>query len=87
MTGKELIMYILENNLENTELVKDGETFGFTSVTKAAIELEVGIATMNAWIDMFKFKRHVIGGRTYIAYTDYIVLTSWKVRRMCEIKL
>lgn len=81
MTGRELIIYILENDLEDSTLFEDGDVFGFTSVEKAAVELEVGPATINAWIDMFKIKRHVIGNKTYIAYIDYIRLTSWKVRK------
>lgn len=86
MTGKELIIYILQNDLENSVIFQDGETYGFTSVGKAAVELEVGLATIESWIDMFKIKRHVIGDKTYITYLDYITLTSWKVRRMCGIK-
>lgn len=84
MTGRELIIWILENDLEDSVLFEDGETYGFTSIGKAAVELEVGLATINTWIDMFKIKRHVIGDVTYIAYKDYIVLTSWKVRKLCK---
>lgn len=49
MTGKELILYILQNNLENT-VVLDGCLFtGFMTEEEAAVKFNVGIATIRAW--------------------------------------
>lgn len=86
ITGRELIIYILENNLEDTVFINDGETYGFTSVDKAAADLEVGPATMETWFDIFKIKPRKIGNTRYITYLDYITLTSWKVRNLCKSK-
>lgn len=49
MTGKELIIYILQNNLEDEEIIKDGIFMGLMSETEAAIKFDVGIATIKLW--------------------------------------
>lgn len=46
MTGRELIIYILQNNLED-EVVIDTE-----SVEEVALYYGVGIATVKAWYEM-----------------------------------
>jgi hypothetical protein len=49
MTGKELILYILQNNLEDT-VVLDGTFFvGFMTVEEAAVKFNVGPETIKAW--------------------------------------
>lgn len=51
MTGKELILYILQNNLEDT-VVLDGALFvGFMSIEEVAVKFNVGTATVKAWYD------------------------------------
>ena len=49
MTGRELILYILENNLENEEVIKDGMFIWMMSEEEAAVKFNVGIATIRAW--------------------------------------
>lgn len=51
MTGRDLILYILENNLENESVYKDGKLLGFISVEEYAVQKCVGIATVLVWID------------------------------------
>lgn len=46
MTGKDLIIYILQNNLENEPIFKDGKLLGFISVDEAALKFGVGSATI-----------------------------------------
>ena len=49
MTGKELILYILQNNLENT-IVLDGCFFiGFMTEEETAVKFNVGTETVRAW--------------------------------------
>jgi hypothetical protein len=49
MTGKELILYILQNNLEDT-VVLDGCLFvGFMTEEEAAVKFNVGVETIRAW--------------------------------------
>ena len=40
MTGRELILYILENGLENEPVIKNGTFVGFMTVTQAAEKME-----------------------------------------------
>lgn len=50
MTGRELIVYILENGLENDDIFKDGGIVGFIPVEKAAVKWGVGNQTVYAFI-------------------------------------
>lgn len=54
MTGRELIIYILENGLQDEEIFKDGKFVGFITADEAAAKLNVGVATINAYIKMGK---------------------------------
>ena len=49
MTGRELILYILQNNLENEVVINQGLFVGFLNEKEAAIKFNVGIATIKAW--------------------------------------
>ena len=49
MTGKELILYILQNNLEDTIVLKDGFFIGFMTEEEAAVKFNVGVETIRAW--------------------------------------
>lgn len=50
MTGRDLIVYILANNLENEPVFKDGKFVGFITASEAAQKTDVGLATVHAWI-------------------------------------
>ena len=52
MTGKELIIYILQNNLEDEVVFKDGVFTGFMTESEAAVKFEVGIQTIKTWYDL-----------------------------------
>ena len=49
MTGRELIIYILENGLEDEPVVKDGKLIGFMSVADVAVAMEVSYPTVLVW--------------------------------------
>lgn len=49
MTGRELILYILQYNLENTVVLEDGFFTGFMTAEEAAIQFNVGVETIRAW--------------------------------------
>jgi hypothetical protein len=49
MTGKELILYILQNNLENVVVLDGGIFIGFMTEEEAAVKFNVGVATVRAW--------------------------------------
>lgn len=66
MTGKELIIYILENNLENAEIFKDGKFIGLMTVEEAAGKFDVGTATVRTWVNMGLLKDVEIYDKIYI---------------------
>lgn len=49
MTGRELIIYILKNGLEDEPVFKDGKFIGFMTLDEAAAKMNVGKATVEAW--------------------------------------
>ena len=65
MTGKELILYILQNNLENTVVLEDGFFVGFMNEEEAALKFNVGVATIRAWYSCKWLKGTKIGDSLY----------------------
>ena len=49
MTGRDLILYILANGLEDEPIFKDGTFVGFETDTTYAEKRNVGIATVHTW--------------------------------------
>lgn len=49
MTGRELILYILENKLEDEIVIKDGIFVWLMDENEAAVKFDVGVATVRAW--------------------------------------
>ena len=66
MTGRELILYILENNLENEPLFKDGKFLGFLSIADFAKKWDVGEETVRAWIDLGRIDALIVYDEIYI---------------------
>ena len=52
MTGKELIIYILRNNLENEVVLSDTSFLGLMTEEEVAVEFEVGPETVKAWYEL-----------------------------------
>lgn len=50
MTGRDLIIYILTNNLEDEPVFKDGRFIGFITASEAAVRLDVGTSTIYTMI-------------------------------------
>lgn len=65
MTGKELILYILQNNLENTIVLEDGFFVGFMTEEETAVKFGVGVATIRAWYYCKMLKGMKIGDSLY----------------------
>lgn len=49
MTGRELILYILNNNLEDEPITKSGTLIGYITIADAASKFGVGEATVKVW--------------------------------------
>lgn len=52
MTGRELIIYILANGLEDKPLYENGELLGFMTPEEAATKFDVGVATIHIWVGL-----------------------------------
>ena len=65
MTGKELILYILQNNLENTVILEDGFFTGFMTAEEVAVKYNVGVETVNAWYNCRWINGTRIGDKLY----------------------
>lgn len=66
MTGRELILYILANGLENEPIFKDGKFIGFMTVEEAAEKMNVGVATIHAWLSQKRIDGVSVGNAIYI---------------------
>jgi hypothetical protein len=66
ITGRELILYILENKLEDEPVVLDGGFLNLITVEQAAVESKVGVETILAGITLGMFKSIKVGKQIYI---------------------
>ena len=66
MTGRDLIIYILTNKLEDQPIFEDGKLLGFMTVKEAALKHNVGTETINAWIKLGKLKYIMLNSTVYI---------------------
>lgn len=66
MTGRDLIIYILSNRLEDEPIFKDGKVLGFMTEVEAASKFNVGIATIKVWCDCDIIDHVSIGNALYI---------------------
>lgn len=65
MTGKELILYILQNNLEDVIVLKDCIFMGCMTEEDAAVKFGVGTATIRAWYHCKMLEGTMIGDSLY----------------------
>ena len=66
MTGKDLIIYILQNGLEDEPVFKNGKFIGFLTVDEAALKFHVGPDTIKAWYQLKVLKGVKVGDVIYI---------------------
>ena len=71
MTGRDYIIYILENHLEDEELFKNGKIPGLLTYEEAAVKFGVGVGTIKAWITHQTLPYVTIAGIPYIPETAY----------------
>ena len=80
MTGRDLIVYILENNLEDAQVFEDGKLLGFLSISEFALKLGVGTATVDTWFKMGLIKGFKIGEEVYIPANTEISINKGDIR-------
>lgn len=70
MTGKDLIIYILQNNLENERILN------LITVDEAALKFDVGSETIKFWYELDIISGIELGDELYIMSKD-----NHKIRR------
>lgn len=67
MTGKELIIYILENDLLDEEMISvSGAPAWLMTAGEAAAKFNVGIETIRVWVTQNRLDGVLIGEEFYI---------------------
>lgn len=74
MTGRDLIIYILENNLEDKPVYEDGKLLGFMNIHEAALKFGVGTATVELWFKVGAIPGIKIGEEIYILANTKLLL-------------
>ena len=80
MTGRDVIIYILENHLEDEEFFKEGKIPGLLTYEEPAVKFNVGTFTIKAWVDCGYLKCITIYGNRYISENEELnhVITTAK---------
>lgn len=76
MTGRDLIIYILQNNLEDEEIFKDGKFIGFVTLSEAAVRLDVGVETVKVSIALGLLEGAIKLGDEYLIPEETIKKVS-----------
>ena len=66
MTGRELIIYILENNLEDKKVCENGKLLGLLTLEEAAEKFNVGVSTIQIWYVMGRIDGIEIDSAVYM---------------------
>lgn len=66
MTGRDLIIYILSNHLEDKPVFENGKFIGFSTLVETAERMDVGVATICAWLTQGKLEGAVVKDGCYI---------------------
>ena len=67
MTGRDLILYILANGLEDEPVFKNEKFIGFITISEAAAKMNVGFHTIYAWIAEGRLDYICVSGKYLIA--------------------
>ena len=66
MTGKELIIYILQNDLLDTPVFRGERFLDFMTAKEAAVKFNVGESTVLCWVKLNMLPSIQIGGKIFI---------------------
>ena len=66
ITGRDLILYIMNNHLENYPVFQNGRFLDFLTVKEAAVKCDVGESTIRVWVKMNTLPHIVIGEQIFI---------------------
>lgn len=66
MTGRELIVYILQNHLEDEIVIENDIFFGMMTEKEASVKFGVGEATIRTWYELGALHGIKIGNSIFI---------------------
>ena len=66
MTGRDLINYILQNNLEDVDMFENGVFVALMSEEEAAAKFKVGVPTIRVWHTLGFIKSVSIGDSIFV---------------------
>lgn len=81
MTGRDLIIYIMKNGLEDRPVFENDTLLGFMTEQQFAEKMSVGIATVEVWIDLGYLSDVIrVGDMTFIPmnYSEWYPLHALK---------
>lgn len=86
MTGRELILYILQNHLEDQEVFANDKFLDFMTVKDAAVKFEVGESTIRVWVKMDMLPSIRVGEEIFIPKTAPNPKTkeTWSISDLAE---
>ena len=86
MTGRELIIYILQNGLEDEDIFKDGCFLGFMHEGQHAAKFGVGVATVKVWTKMGYLRGVLIGNSFYYPISSVDPRTVLNLKEKGELR-
>lgn len=82
MTGRDLIIYILQNGLEDTPVYENGRLLGFLNINEAAVKFNVGVATIKLWYELSILDGLKIGDEIYIPVDAKKNIRAYKIYKI-----
>lgn len=79
MLGRDLIIYILQNNLEDADVFNEDFFKHFPTIESVSVRCNVGPATVKAWVDAGYLSGFKINGQVYI-FPDSLNSLTEKVK-------
>ena len=67
MTGRDMIIFILNHHLEDYKIFDNGSVIGFITAKEAAVKFGVGVETIIAWIGKEKIMGVQIGDQWLVS--------------------
>ena len=70
MTGRDVILYILENHLEDELFFNNDSVIGLFNIYQAAVRMNVGPETIKTWFELKVVPKIQIGQTSFITVKD-----------------
>lgn len=70
MTGRDLIVYILNNHLEDSEVNRDGRLLDFLTVEEAAAKYNVTATTIEIWLKLGTLRHVKLSDNVYMILNE-----------------